>query len=160
VGPLNGRERCVIRVQESMCCQDHAKCGVTVGRVASVGHKLSCGYVCAGWPAWAFAAESRGWSVLVIVLRECLWEKRIRGAFPDAAIIKGDELQSLGCHMTVDAWFCDVKPPQGMKIFGDVLSSQVMIFSSHRFRQLCPSSHGYQKLVMIHSECGGVTDGK
>jgi len=153
-------EGAVTRIQERREDREHAKYGITVGRITKIGQEMACGYVCTGWPTWALAAKARGWSLMAIVLRDCAWERRIRALFPDAMIYRSDEVLSLGCWLAVNVWFCNVEPPRGMRIFGDDADHRVMIFSCRQFRQTCPASHTYQQLTMEHSECGGVTDGK
>jgi hypothetical protein len=152
-------KRDLTEVFETVVQRDYSKYGVTVGRVTNVEGAVACGYVCAGWPSWALAAELRGWRIIVIVIRDSPWESRIRGLFPGALIAKGEDVQSLGCKVQLGVWFCDVEPLRGMRIFGDDPHSQVMIFSLRRFRQPCPGSHAYQRVVLSHSDCGGVTNG-
>jgi len=106
------------------------------------------------------AAEARGWSVIVVVLRDSRWENRLRELYPKAMIRGSEDIQSLGCKLNVLVWFCDVEPPRGMRIFGDTADGQVTVVSLRRFRQVIPQGYMYQNLRLRHEDCGGVTDGE
>jgi hypothetical protein len=146
-------------VKETWEGRDHLKYGVTVGRVLKSGRGVTCGYVCRGWPTWGLAAKARGWTIAVVVLRDNVWEKRIRAIFGGAVLVKCDEAYALGCRLSIDVWLCDTEPPRGLKIFGESATSQVWIITCRRFRQTCPSGHSYHFFTLMHASCGGVTDG-
>jgi hypothetical protein len=55
-------------LKETTGSQDHAKFGVTMGRVVLVSSEVTCGVISLGWPAFSLAAKARGWRLECIVL--------------------------------------------------------------------------------------------
>jgi len=102
------------------------------------------------------AAQARGWSINLIVVKDCTWEKEIQGWFPGAEIVDVDKCEPWKISgAEIDVWYSDVDPPRKLNIW---VSRASYIISSRRARNLA-SGWVENTVKLSHAECGGVTTG-
>lgn len=147
-----GRKRAFEVLMEA----EYAKFGVTDGVMSTRGEQRQCGILCRGWPGWCMAAQARGWSISLIVVKDCTWEKEIQGWFPGAEIVDVDKCEPWKISgAEIDVWYSDVDPPRKLNIW---VSRASYIISSRRARNLA-SGWVENTVKLSHAECGGVTTG-
>ncbi len=136
---------------------EYAKYGVTDGVMLTKGERLNCGVLCKGWPGWCMTAQARGWNIIVIVLKDCLWEQEIRRWFPSANVVKYEACEPW--HVTsspIDVWYSDVDPPRKLNIW----VSRADYIVTFRRARLAPTGWSKRRLTLNHEACGGVTTGE
>jgi hypothetical protein len=129
------------------------------GVLLGVARKCSCGIISCRWPSWVIGALSKGWSIKIIIVKDCLWLGHHCKMLPHLNIVKYEEIEKcVRLGLEVDFWLSDVDPPRKLSLFESDQGSSII--SRRRARH--PPSKGwwYESFKLSHVECGGDMDGK
>jgi hypothetical protein len=147
------------RSREVLMSNDFSKYGTTSG-VLSTSHMdaFSCVFFCTGWPNWAWAAQTRGWHIVTIIIKDSSWDQMIRSCFPSTCVITyvlGLDLeQAFG---KIKMWFSEIDPPRSLALWD---SDAEIIITGRQARHVTDHSWKMCTLDFEHSRYDGIMDGK
>ncbi len=106
------------RSREVLESNVYSKYGTTFGVLSTArADPVDCGFVCTGWPNWAWAAYTRGWNVALIKIKDSSWGPTIRTLFPSACVLT----YALGLNPEevfgkIKIWFSEIDPPRSLAL--------------------------------------------
>jgi hypothetical protein len=93
-----------------------------------------------------------------MIIKENCWYSLICKLFPNVLILRYEECDKwLGLGVQVQVWFSEVDPPRKLSLFHS--SSRALIVTARRARHVPKGEWNYLPICVIHSDCGGATDG-
>jgi hypothetical protein len=120
---------------------------------------VDCGIICGGWPSFAFGAIARGWNLQFICLKNNKWSNYFHLWFPNSVILNIDNKFNssiLRQGMSLCLWFSDIDPSRSLQLWD---SDAQIIITQRRAQHVLGSGWRIASVSMMHSKCGGVTDG-
>lgn len=147
------------RTFEAMLTTRYSKYGVAEG-ILTIEEKRNvvCSIICGGWPSWAMGAQTRGWHISRMIVKNFAWIDLMKACFPGVPILDYGEVDHWPAQNYSDnIWLSDGDIPRKLDIWNNVYLHTII--TRCRIRHVPHSSWKMQKLELHHAQCGGVTTG-